>query len=288
MKRLNSISGGRTSAYMAVHFPADLNVFAAVCMDNPHSAIKDTGLLKAVRSKLERFNEEFGEFIGSPEDPKTFKVVLDLEQMIGREISWVRGESFDKLTKRKNSLPCIDWRFCTTIMKMIPIAKFVYQATGGEKVLNCAGIRIDEPSRIKTEGHRTQVVDIPISKSAKGRNKWIKYEFAEATYPLVYAADGSIAPIRKNVIYDWAAQSGLDFPVSSNCQFCFHKGVSELIENQQRNPGIFQAGEDMEAEHGRGTMKKDLPLANIKKMQRPAFQLSFWGDESCESGFCTD
>lgn len=273
---------------MAVHFPADLNVFSAVCMDNPHAAIKDPGLLKAIRSKLERYDEEFGEFIGSAEDPKTFKVVLDLEQMIGREITWVRGDSFETMIRKKRSIPNQDWRFCTTEMKMRPIAKWVFNVNDGQKVYNCVGVRIDEAHRIKTEGHRSQSIDISVGKTKSGRNKWFNFEFAEAMYPLVFGHDNVFNPVKKSVIYEWADRSGLDFPVASNCQFCFHKGVAELIENQRRNPGIFQAAEDMETSYGKGTMKKDLPIAKIKTMQKPPVQLSFWGGESCESGFCTD
>jgi len=34
MKTVNSLSGGKTSAYLAAHFPADLDVFALVCIDD--------------------------------------------------------------------------------------------------------------------------------------------------------------------------------------------------------------------------------------------------------------
>lgn len=33
MKTVTSISGGRSSAYMAVNFPTDVNIFALVCID---------------------------------------------------------------------------------------------------------------------------------------------------------------------------------------------------------------------------------------------------------------
>jgi hypothetical protein len=273
---------------MAVHFPSELNVFAAVCMDNPVSAIKDKGLLSAIRSKLERYDERFGQFIGSAEDPKMFKVVLDLEQMIGREITWVRGESFEVMVNRKKALPNQEWRFCTTEMKMRPIAGWIYYHNEGQKVLNCVGIRIDEAQRVKTEGHRSQSIDIQVGNHKSGKKKWLNFEFAEATYPLIFDADGNYAPIKKSEIYGWAEKSGLDFPISSNCQFCFHKGIAELIQNQQRHPDIFQSAEDMETAYGNGTMKKDVPIAKIKTMQKPAPQLSFWGGESCESTFCTD
>jgi diphthamide synthase (EF-2-diphthine--ammonia ligase) len=31
---INSLSGGKTSSYLAVHYPADIEVFAVVCIDD--------------------------------------------------------------------------------------------------------------------------------------------------------------------------------------------------------------------------------------------------------------
>ena len=35
MKTVNSLSGGKTSSYIAIHYPADYNVFALVHSDDP-------------------------------------------------------------------------------------------------------------------------------------------------------------------------------------------------------------------------------------------------------------
>ena len=48
MLTVNSISGGATSAYMAVHYPADHNIFCLVCADQPDIAPKDPGLRREV------------------------------------------------------------------------------------------------------------------------------------------------------------------------------------------------------------------------------------------------
>jgi len=294
MKTLNSISGGRTSAYMAAHFHADFNVFVAVCSDNKLAQPKDLGLLSEIRRKLCAFDAEFGEFIGSPEDALTFKVVLDLEQMIGSEIVWLRGESFEALVKRKSLLPNTEWRVCTTETKMQPIARFIYEKTGGGKVLNRVGIRIDEAQRIKAEGYRTQTIKLRFPKGENGRHKHLNYEFAEASYPLVFDDEGNLRVVRKSEIYQWASQSGLIFPDSSNCQWCFHKNTLELLGNQQRNPDIIEAGAQMEAafsaKKGKPcTMKKDLPLSSLATMQKPLQQFElFEGLGACESTYCTD
>lgn len=293
MKTLNSISGGRTSAYMAAHFPADFDIFVAVCSDNRLTAPKDFGLLSEIRRKLEKFTQ-YEEFVGSPEDALTFRVVLDLEQKIGREIVWLRGESFEALVRRKSLLPNMEWRICTSELKMQPIARFIYEQTGGGKVWNRVGIRIDEAKRIKSEGFRTQKIDIPIGMRGKNQ-RWLKdYEFAESSYPLVFDDNGGLRIVRKADIYQWAKDSGLVFPNSSNCQWCFHKNPLELLENQVENPSIILAGAEMEsafsAKKGKQcTMKKDLPLSSLATMQKPTHQFElFFGGESCESTFCTD
>ena len=33
MKTVNSLSGGKTSSYIAVHYPADIEIFALCCID---------------------------------------------------------------------------------------------------------------------------------------------------------------------------------------------------------------------------------------------------------------
>jgi len=279
---------------MAARFPADFNVFAVVCSDNKLTAPKDFGLFSAIKQRLSSFDDEFGEFIGSPEDALTFRVVLDLEQKIGARIDWIRGESFEALVKRKSILPNMEWRICTTETKMQPIARYIYEQTGGGKVINRVGIRIDEAQRIKTEGHRTQTIKLRFPKGANGRHKHLDYEFAEASYPLVFDWKGNLSPVRKSVIYQWANQSGLIFPDSSNCQWCFHKNPLELLGNQQRNPDIIEAGAQLEgdfsAKKGKPcTMKKDFPLSSLATMQKPSHQFGlFQGLGACESTYCTD
>lgn len=295
MKTLNSISGGRTSAYMAAHFVADYDVFVAVCGDNPKTTPKDSGLVREICNRLEPFVPQWGEFIGSPEDARTFRVVLDLEQKIGRKIIWLRGESFEAMVMRKGMLPNTQMRICTMELKMRPIAEWIYKETNGGKVLNRVGIRIDEAQRIKTEGHRAQRMDIVIDRSGK-KNKWLRgYEFAESSYPLVFDSDGDMNPIRKREIYAWAESSGLVFPPSSNCQWCFHKGVGELVGNAHENREIIEAGSEMEAafsaKKGKPcTMKKAMPLSDILEMKpQQITQISmFHGFGACESTFCTD
>ena len=116
MKTVNSISGGKTSAYMAVHYPADYELFALVTIDDKKCSPKDKLLTKIVSDKIGK------EFIATAESDLTLKAAIDLEQKIGKEIIWLTGRSFEKMIKHKGGgLPNQEWRFCTTEMKIRPI-----------------------------------------------------------------------------------------------------------------------------------------------------------------------
>jgi len=130
IKTVNSISGGKTSAYLAAKYPADYEVFSLVCLDDPECAPKDKSLIQYVNAKLEKFTPLRGEFIATAEDDQTLVVMRDLEQYLGREIIWVRGKSFDGVIDERYErvqlgnhfrLPSWARRYCTEEMKLEPI-----------------------------------------------------------------------------------------------------------------------------------------------------------------------
>lgn len=121
MKTVNSVSGGRTSAYLAANYPADYNVFALVQIEDEDCKPADKWLQKTVSDKIGK------EFIATAEDDLTLYAVLDLEQFLGREIHWVTGSTFDYIVENKGGwLPNKLHRFCTVEMKLIPIFRFLY------------------------------------------------------------------------------------------------------------------------------------------------------------------
>ena len=58
---VNSLSGGKSSSYITVHYPADYEVFSVVCLDEPKCIVKDKSLLQYSQDKLSKFTDEFGE-----------------------------------------------------------------------------------------------------------------------------------------------------------------------------------------------------------------------------------
>ena len=143
MKIINSLSGGKTSSYMAIHYPADHNIFALVTIDDIKCKPLDSSIIKFVSDKLGK------EFIATVEDDKTLKVIIDLEQLLGKEIIWVASNSFEKINKKQTGgkgLPNQMWRFCTTELKMRPIFDWWFKNIN-EKVYMNIGIRYDEMER---------------------------------------------------------------------------------------------------------------------------------------------
>ena len=117
MKTVNSLSGGKTSSYIAANYPADYNVFALVRTDDKNCMFPDKKVRQVVSDKIGK------EFIGTLEMDTIIYTMLDLEQFIGQKIDWVSGLTFEEviLLPQNNVLPSPLRRYCTEHLKVIPI-----------------------------------------------------------------------------------------------------------------------------------------------------------------------
>jgi 3'-phosphoadenosine 5'-phosphosulfate sulfotransferase (PAPS reductase)/FAD synthetase len=275
MKTVNSISGGKTSAFMAVNYPADIELFSLVCIEAEYCKPKDKGLVQFVSDKLGK------DFIATAESDKTLIVVRDLEQLLGRKINWVVGETFEQVTKRTNSyfLPNVFNRMCTTEMKMKPIFDFC-QKEVGEIVDMQVGFRWDEKERGERNKNNTHFKTI-VGKSKNGeRNKWAEIEWRKMSFPLI---DNRISHYE---VYQWSQNSGLDFPADSNCVGCFHKPYQQLRKNWYDEPLKMKWFSDMEKK-AKAQWKKEMSYTDVEKigLQQDFF---FGTGSGCNGGFCTD
>ena len=100
MTTVNSISGGKTSAYIAANYRADYNVFALVRTSDKKCLFPDAKLRQEVSDRIGT------EFIGTLEDDMIIYTMFDLEQFIGQKIDWVTGKTFDEIITNKNGI-CI-------------------------------------------------------------------------------------------------------------------------------------------------------------------------------------
>jgi 3'-phosphoadenosine 5'-phosphosulfate sulfotransferase (PAPS reductase)/FAD synthetase len=274
MIKVNSISGGKTSAYMAINYPADIELFSLVCIEANYCKPKDKDLVKYVSDKIGR------DFIATAESDKTLIVVRDLEQLLGREIKWVVGDTFERVTKRKRGyfLPNVFNRMCTTEMKMKPIFDYC-QKEVGDIVDMQVGFRYDEKERGERNKNNTHFKTV-IGISENGRNKWAEIEWRTLSFPLI---DNKIT---HSDVYKWSQNSGLPFPKDSNCVGCFHKPFQQLRKNWDDEPEKMRWFAEME-DKAQAQWKKEMSYLNAKNigLQTDFF---FGTGSGCQSGFCTD
>ena len=274
MKTINSLSGGKSSSYLAYHYPADYNIFALVRIEAEYCKPKDESIVKYVSDKIGM------DFIATAESDTTLYVMRDLEQLIGKEITWVSGDSFDELCRKRKALPNMMQRFCTTEMKMMPIADWWYKNIG-EKIKMRVGFRYDEMER--AERFRTDI-KIKVGKHDNGNNKWAEFNWRIGEFPMIENKVGAFT------VGKWAKTTNLIFPLDSNCVGCFWKPLQQLRKNWENEPLKMQWFSELEKNHNR-KFRKEASYKSIKNLhleQEINFDFPISGGAGCQAGFCTD
>lgn len=282
MKTVNSLSGGKTSSYLAYHYPADLEIFSLVCIDS-HNAGRslDKKLVQMANDRLQKYCSHQNEFVATSEDPIILKTMFDLEQLIGREIIWLRGMGWEQMMMLKKAIPNMNKRFCTTIMKMWPIFEFLF-LYHSLPVKMRVGYRYDEMERMYRFSdvwkYATHCEYRPKSDSWIHRWKEIVWRIGE--FILI---DNNVS--HRHVVEFWKGFD-LEFPEDSNCQNCFWKSEQQLRKNFDKNPEIMFWSAIQEDLFGH-TFKENNSMLSISKL---GIQLDFnFGTGSgCQAGFCTD
>lgn len=270
MISVNSLSGGKTSSYMAVHYPADYNIFSIVRIEDVKCSPKDSSIVKYVSDKINK------DFIATAENDLTLYLMRDLEQKIGSEIVWVTGETFEQIIKRKGKyLPNQLRRYCTTEMKLRPIFDWWMQNIG-EKINMSIGYRYDEMERADrfTESFKG------ITGKRGTRNKWETIQWRKGNFPLI--ENKIIHP----TIIKWANESGLMFPGDSNCVGCFHKPLQQLRKNFDDQSLKMNWFSEIE-KTSKSTWKQDGTYYEFSKLPLQ-MDFNFGVGSGCNGGFCTD
>ena len=287
MKTINSLSGGKTSSYLAVHYPADYNIFSLVCIDDKKCVPLDKKIVQSINDKFEKYGyiKKYGEFIATAEDDKTLKVMFDLEQMLGKEIVWVRGDSFETIIKKKgNVVPNMARRFCTSEMKMRPIGEFVYHNIMDKKdlqpVFSNVGFRYDEKERAKTTMQEREIKTKLVIGKRKTQQKWKEIFWGVSNYPLINNH------ISHPTIYKYWENKNLIFPEDSNCVGCFWKDVQQLRKNYDTNNAKMEWFNNAEKKSNYN-WKSEINYEQIKKVGKQ-LDFNYGGGSGCQGGFCTD
>lgn len=279
MKTVNSLSGGKTSSYIAANYPADYNVFALVRTNDKSCMFPDAKIRQEVSDRLGQ------EFIGTLEEDTIIYTMLDLEQFIGQKIDWVTGKTFDEIIDRngKMYLPNATQRFCTTEMKLQPIFEW-WKKEIGSIVEMRIGYRANELSRVKTMLSKVNNNGLLEMKDIVGKrktqNKWASIAWQKPKFPLV--DDG----VFKDKIEVYWKDKPVRFAYLNNCVGCFHRNEILLKYMSEREPNKFNwFSKKEQVGYGSRTFKIGTTYSDIKKTKLQ-FKL-FDGDfNECDSGYC--
>jgi hypothetical protein len=281
MQSVNSLSGGKTSSYMAVHYPADFELFSLVRTSDPACKFKDEKLRQMVSDKIGK------EFIGTLEEDAIVYTMMDLEQFIGREINWISGPVFDDIIKRKNRngepytwLPNKTQRFCTVEMKILPIFNWCRENTNLPVEMRI-GFRANEVNRAISMVDKCingiEKQKAIVGKRKDGKNKWQLIDYRKPKFPLI---EDNI--LRDSVLNFWKDKP-VRFAYMNNCVGCFHRNPALLKLMSEIQSNKFEWFSNQETEKAR--FKTGTTYEKIKNSfkQVELFESDF---NECDSGFC--
>lgn len=281
MKTVNSISGGKTSAYIAKHYPADINIFSLVRIDD-----KECLWMKGKDEKTRQLiSDRIGkEFIGTAEMDEIIYTILDLEQFIGSEIKIISGKSFEEIiSDRGNYLPNKMVRYCTSEMKFFPIFNYLK----GLEVLPVEmriGYRPNETDRaermlLKSVNGFEQVETIIGRSKNDKRNKLGMVDYRVAKFPLI---DENIT---KDIIYNYWENKPVRFAYRNNCVMCINRQPLMISYMTTKDIRKIEWAKKIEEKTG-NTFLSDVSMSTILKY---SVQGNLFNDDDfsdCDSGFC--
>ena len=283
MTTVNSLSGGKTSSYIAANYPADYELFSLVRTSDPDCLFPDSKIRQEVSDRIGQ------EFIGTLEQDDIIYTMLDLEQFIGRKITWITGKTFDDVIiqgvkesgEEYKYLPNVTQRFCTTELKVNPIKEWCHQNTELPIEMRI-GFRANEVSRANSmlSKHKEdgfQYDKFVIGKSEGGRNKWAELKYRKATFPLINDN------IYKDQIESYWKGKPVRFAYMNNCVGCFHRNEILLKHMSEKEPSKFNWFAKQETNKAR--FKKEMTYESIKR-HRLQFQLFDDDFNECDSGYC--
>ena len=278
MKTVNSLSGGKTSSYIAANYPADYNVFSLVRTDDKNCMFPDAKIRQEVSDRLGK------EFIGTLEEDTIIYTMLDLEQYIGSKIDWVSGKTFDEVITRKNGtkyLPNKIARYCTTELKTMPILYWMYDVIK-EPVIMRFGYRANETRRAikmleKTDEDGFTNVKATFTTLKDGRNSWGQYRYCKPEFPLI--TDN----IYKDNIEEFWKGKDVRFAYMNNCVGCWWRSPLLLKKMSDKHPNKMKWFAEQET--AKSKWRSDIMYKDIIKwnLQTELFDDDF---NECDSGYC--
>jgi hypothetical protein len=280
MKTVNSISGGKTSAYIAKHFPADINIFSLVRIDDEECLWMEGKDEKTRQLISDRVGKDF---IGTAEMDDIIYTILDLEQFLGTEIKIISGKSFEEIIlDRGNYLPNKMVRYCTTEMKFLPIFNYL-KSLEILPVEMRIGYRPNETDRAERMFAKAvngfEQVETIVGKRGT-RNKLGMIDYRVAKFPLIEEN------ITKDVIYNYWNDKPVRFAYRNNCVICVNRQPMMISHMATKELRKVEWARKIEEKTG-NTFINGISMSNILKY---ATQGSLFNDDDfsdCDSGNCS-
>jgi len=247
-----------------------------VRIEDENCRFKDEKIRKEVEDRIQ------APFIATAEDDTIIYTMLDLEQFIGRPITWTTGETFEQIIKNHGGyLPNKMARYCTTDLKTMPILYWIYD-TIKEPVQMRFGFRANETSRankmidkVDEEGFTT--VKATFSKLKDGRNSWQTVRYCKPEFPLI---EDNI--YKDNIESYWMGKP-VRFAYMNNCVGCHWRSPILLKHMSDKMPQKMQWFADQETDSAR--WRSDCRYSDVIKWKS---QLQLFDDDfnECDSGYC--
>jgi len=284
MITINSVSGGKTSAYIAANHPADYNLFSLVRTDDPKCKFPDAKLRQAVEDRIQK------PFIGTLEDDMIIYTMFELEQFLGTPVTWVSGIPYDEVIRNKGGwLPNKLHRYCTTHLKLEPMFYWWAANIGRENPVEMRiGFRANETSRAdrmreKLNADGLAEFEGTFEKNKRGQNKWETVAWQKPVFPLIEN------PTYKDQINQFWNLRPVRFAELNNCVGCFHRHPLLLRKMFEEHPNKMEWFNEQEkfkmSKNKKATWRSDVTYERIKKSGLQ-LELSFDDFSDCDSGYC--
>jgi hypothetical protein len=212
-------------------------------------------LFEGIR-KRHNINVEYVYCDTGAEHPKTYKFINDVVEHFGINLTCIRGRAvlergkgfeFDVVqlkdckqdlvpfleVLKKHGTPTIAAPLCSDRMKAIPANKYCNQKYGKRQYTKWLGMRVDEPSRIKTT---TNQIDLFME----------KHKMKTPPVYIKYLAD--ISDCEKQDVLDFWHTMPFNLELEEhlgNCVFCIKKGINKVALAARDEPEMARNFIDM-------------------------------------------
>lgn len=293
MITVNSVSGGKTSAYLMAKFPADYNIFQLVRTEDEKCLWMEGKDEKTRQIISDRIGMEFW---GTMEEDEIIYTILDLEQYLGKEIIINTSyKTFEKMIEEHGArcLPSVMRRYCTEELKLQVAFDWWYENIN-QIVEMRIGYRCDpkEIARAKrmdakcnNDGLLPFKHIIGTKETKKGlQNVWEETFWQKPIYPLI-----EIEPTYNDQISKFWKDKPVRFAEFNNCVGCFHRDKILLKYMWEKHPNKMQVFADFEKnrKYKNDTFKMDdkITYERIKNWDFTG-KLEFSDFTECDNGFC--